>query len=143
MRSVVAAVGLLYLAGLSVAADDKKNAPADPIQPKAVLKGTREFTRGPNAGKTVETELRVIRRDGATFTGTAIFAGRNSVSVTGTVKDGDIEWKEKYRSGNTFPTAVKGVVKEKKLLLHFKGSNPADGVFVEGDMTLELEEKDK
>jgi hypothetical protein len=133
----------LVLLSTSTSAQDKKVPPADGLQRKAVFKGTREFIKGPHKGTTVEAELRIISRKGTEFSGTAIFAGRNSVDVKGTVKDGNIEWKERYRAGNPIPTAVKGVLKDGKLILSFKGSNPADGVYMEGNMTLELEEKAK
>lgn len=134
----LAIVGML---SACVAGDDKTASPADPLQPKAVFKGTREFTKGAAAGNTVEAELRITKRGDEKFSGLAIFRGQNSFDIKGTLKDGKVEWSEKRRSGNAFPTAVKGFLKDDKLVLTFTGTNPADGTIVEGNMTLELQEK--
>jgi hypothetical protein len=148
MRSVVVFCGLVCFVGLSSAgrADDKKDDkkkvdPTDPIQPKAVFTGTREFTEGPPKGKKNEVELKIKSRDGDKFTGTVTYAKAHVFDVKGTLKDGDVKWAETKRAGTSFPMDVKGILKDNKLTLSFKGTNTNTGNLLAGDMTLELEEK--
>lgn len=116
----------------------------DPFQKGTIWKGSRLFSKGLIAGKTVEFGLEVTERKGAAFKGvTASGAKGNVHAVEGTVKEGKIEWKVvKTLMGNVPGQDHTGSIKGDKITLEFKGDG-GGGILVEGTGELKLEEKKK
>ena len=115
------------------------SAAQDKFQKGSVWKGTRHFTKGPQAGKMPEMELQVTERIGDTFKGTTVIAKENINAVEGTIKNGNIEWKVvKVVAGNNSGTHSGGTINGEKIHFELRGENAKS----EADVDLTLVQKE-